>query len=456
MLAVEGHYLYTYGGGFTENFYNLKRERILRIKGGEAPRARIGAPKLMRETLKLQSQDIWKNLAIMVGLPYLKRKLDESYEIHVSSVSLLAPSFLNRDRLPVDATIRQRIIYYYKWFLRNVYPSTNAAYYFSLLAFNLAYLFDNTKYSSPFLWLVGTRIRRLNQADHHGIAIAAQSPAAAIPQPGGRPGQTNSLLSPLTLTRTVYPRLLSSLRVLLPTSIFALKFLEWWHASDFARQLSRKTAEGLDLPPPLISGLPPPKSNLSSSKSIRQISQTPKLEYQQNTVSLSFPPAQGSIQPSPHTTTLNSDPETKRQPPLSTSSHLPILTVPPPSPSTSSLCPICMHAIQTPTSAQTGYVFCYKCIFKWVEGSHERQLAFMDGAEEGWGDDDEDDDVNDEDEEDEEEGHGEGEHEEKKSRRNESSRSKSRYSRWESGKGRCAITGRRVLGGTDGLRRVMM
>lgn len=27
--------------------------------------------------------------------------------------------------------------------------------------------------------------------------------------------------------------------------------------------------------------------------------------------------------------------------------------------------------------------------------------------------------------------------------------------KWESGKGRCAVTGRRVLGGTDGLRRVM-
>lgn len=454
MLALEGHYLRTYGGGFTENFYSLKRERILRIKGGEAPRARIGAPALMRETLKLQTQDIWKNLAIMVGLPYLKRKLDESYDIHVPSVSLLAPSFINRDRLPVDASIRQRIIYYYKWFLRNVYPSINAAYYFSLLAFNFAYLFDNTKYSSPFLWLVGTRIRRLNQADHHAIAIAAQSPAAAIPQPGGRPGQTNSLLSPLTLTRTVYPRLLSSLTILLPTSIFALKFLEWWHASDFARQLSRKSVEGLDLPPPLISGLQPPKSNLSSSKSTRQIPQTSNPELQQNTVSLSSPPTQGSIKPSPHTTTYYPEPETKRQPPLSASSHLPILTVPPPSPSTSSLCPICMHAIQTPTSAQTGYVFCYKCIFKWVEGSHERQLAFMDGAEEGWGDDDDDDDdINDQDV---EEAHGEGGHEEKESRRNGSSRGKTRYSRWESGKGRCAITGRRVLGGTDGLRRVMM
>ena len=32
----------------------------------------------------------------------------------------------------------------------------------------------------------------------------------------------------------------------------------------------------------------------------------------------------------------------------------------------------------------------------------------------------------------------------------------SREGRWESGKGRCAVTGKRVLGGTGGLRRVMV
>ena len=32
----------------------------------------------------------------------------------------------------------------------------------------------------------------------------------------------------------------------------------------------------------------------------------------------------------------------------------------------------------------------------------------------------------------------------------------SRVGKWDSGTGRCAVTGRRVLGGTDGLRRVMV
>ena len=72
-----------------------------------------------------------------------------------------------------------------------------------------------------------------------------------------------------------------------------------------------------------------------------------------------------------------------------------------------------------------------------MAGEHERQIAFMEGnatfkkneeeedggeeEEEGWGA---------------EEGRREG--------------------RWESGKGRCAVSGKRILGGTEVLRRVLV
>ena len=436
MLAVERHYLKTYGGGFTENFYGLKRERILRIKGGEAPRARLGAPDLMRETLQLRERDIWKNLTIMVGLPYLKRKLDDSYDIHAPQAAIIGPSY-NPDALLHDATIHQRILYHYKWFLRNIYPSLNAAYYFSLLAFNLAYLFDNSKSSSPFLWLIGIRIRRLSEADHRAIALAAQPAAISPSHPAARPAQAYSMLNPITFVAKLYPRLLSSLRILLPTSIFALKFLEWWHASDFARQLSRKATEDLDLPPPVISGLPPK----SVSRSTRESIQGSGLPYPEsapvNTVSLSTPPSgnQQSAGP-PHSSHMPA----KHNPPICATTLLPIHTVPAPKANTSSLCPICLHPIQTPTSAQTGFVFCYTCIFKWVDGRHEKQTAFMEGrreTEEGW--------------EEEEEGEEGSEVEE-----NEEERGGSREGKWESGKGRCAVTGRLLLAGTDGLRRVIV
>lgn len=400
-VLVERHYLTTYGGSFTENFYGLKRERVLRIKGGEVPRARIGAAAQVRETLKLKPSDVWKNIAVMIGLPYLKGKLDESYDIHVAPQASLimgsGPSY-NREELPPDATFRQKVMHFYKYFLRNIYPSVNAAYYLSLLLFNLLYLFDNTKYSSPWLWLIGTRIRRLGAADHRAIALANEP----VPTDPGRPGQgLSGILSP----RTLYPRLLSSLRILLPTSIFALKFLEWWHQSDFSRQLSRKAAEGLDLPPPITSGL--------------SLAKKPKAKSNESAE---------SEKPSEHQ-------RQKPSPPIASGSLLPILTVPPPP--TSDLCPICLHPVSNPAACQTGFVFDYPCIFKWVDGSHPRQEAFMKGESlSEWADEEEEASTED--------------------KTDKDAKGKSKDGQWESGKGRCAITGRRVLGGTEGIRRAMV
>lgn len=368
MLIVERHYLKTHGGGFTENFYGLKREKALRA--GEIPRANVGAPSLVREALALNSTDIWKNLAVMVGIPYIKRKLDEAYEINAPRALLGA----NYNRLPPNATWKQRFLHYYRWFLQNIYPSVNAAYYFSLLVFNIAYLFDNTKFHSPFMWLIGTRMRRLGEADYRAIEMLnAGTPKSTGASPGAR-----SFFHPSTLGSNV----LSSLKFLLPTSIFALKFLEWWHSSDFANQLSRKAAEALELPPPVVSGL---STTLSKpSKPTKQEPSTAKADDE----------ASEDLEP--------------KHPPIASKSLLPIYVVS--APEDSELCPICKGEIQTATACQTGFVFCYTCIFRWIEGNHDLQEEFMKGRE----------------------------------------------GKWEDGKGRCAVTGRRVLGGTEGLRRIMI
>lgn len=398
-LAVERYYLRAFGGSFTENFYALKRERVLAVHGGEVRRTQLAVPAEIRERLKLSGADIWKNLVILVGIPYLKRKLDESYDIHIApSASLLGPRYLDRDALPPNPSIKQRLMHYYKYFLRLVYPSVNAAYYFSILAFSLSYLFDGTKYSSPFLWLASTRMRRMNDADYRAIDAAAEAAQKAA-SAAGRPGQG---LAGLFHPRTLYPRLLSSLRLLLPTSIFALKFLEWWHQSDFSRQLSRKAAEGLELPPPIVSGM--------------DLAQRPVAEKAEKA---------GSI----------ANTSVKRNPPISSISLLPIFTVPPPA--SSELCPICLHPISNAAACQTGYVYDYKCIFQWLEGNHERQEAFMKGERNNEWDD-------------ESEGVVEGEGEKG------SEKPLSRQGKWDSGVGRCAVTGRRVLGGTSGLRRVLV
>ena len=437
-LIVERYYLRTFGGSFTENFYSLKRERVLLTKNGEIPRAQIGAPGPVRESLKLRTSDVWKNLAVMVGISYLKRKLDEGYDIHAAPQASLigGPRYNPNDDLPPNPTLCQRLEFHYKWFLRNVYPSINAAYYFSILAFNLAYLFDSTKYPSPFLWLIGTRIRRLGTADHRAISAILDG-ASRQNLGGGSAGAINNARSRMS-PQNIYPQFLSSLRYFLPASIFALKFLEWWHQSDFSRRLARKATEVLDIPAPVVSGtLPPPEQRKKSRKS--RTGDTAKAAGA--TTNKDLKPA------------LKMAPKDsyRPQPPISSSSYLPIFTVslPPIDDDNSGnsnekqhrhsnpqgVCAICLGPLNNPTVCQTGYVFCYVCVFHWLKGEHQRQTDFMNGGHSSapWGEEDEE----------------EGDDQPK-------TQPQSREGKWESGKGRCPITGRRVLGETDGLRRVLV
>ncbi|OIW32222.1 putative peroxisome biosynthesis protein (PAS10/Peroxin-12) [Coniochaeta ligniaria NRRL 30616] len=362
-LAVERHYLLTRGGSFTEHFYGLKRERCLTR---EIPRAGAAAPELVRDATRLRSGDVWRNLAVLVGVPYLKRKLDEAFEIEAPRAAVLGRSYTT---LSADAGVREKLRFYYRLFLRRVYPSVNALYYLSLLAFNLAYLFDRSKYHSPLLWLVGTRVRRMGAADYNAIEMLGKS----APGAGQRPG---SVFSP----RNLSARMLGGLSVLLPTSIFALKFLEWWYASDFAKQLTRRAAESLDLPPPVVAGIEEGKKC-----------------------------GDGQSEAEKEGTDEKDDEATlAEKAPIATPSLLPIFTVS--APEDSQLCPICGDEIVTATACQTGFVYCYTCIHRWIAGQHPRQEEFM----------------------------------------------KDRAGKWESGEGRCAVTGRRVLGGTEGLRRIMV
>ena len=85
-----------------------------------------------------------------------------------------------------------------------------------------------------------------------------------------------------------------------------------------------------------------------------------------------------------------------------------------------------------------------------MDGSHERQIEFMDGRGrvEGWGEEEHDYDEEDEEAENADDEETEGEQKRKGGG--------GREGRWECGRGRCAVTGRRVLGGAEGLRRVIV
>ncbi|ERS98923.1 hypothetical protein HMPREF1624_04116 [Sporothrix schenckii ATCC 58251] len=414
MLVVEHYYLQTMGGTFTEHFYGLKRERVLegglRAASSEVPRAAAGTPAVVRTFLQLRrSGDLWRNLGVVVGVPYLKRKLDDAYERDAPRARLGAAY----QRLPARPTLRDRLQHAARWFLRHVYPSVHAAYGFAVLAFHLAYLFDGSRYASPLLWLVGTRLRRMTGADYRAIDDLAERQSTS------------------STPRSVGSRLLGGLSMVLPASIFALKFLEWWHASDFAKQLSLKAAASLDLPPPVSAGLPAGGGGAQSVSAGTSATSSSSSSGASNTGSIGRkgilkkePTRRADETATPPTTAATAataaahdeagpdavptEQDLARRAPIAKPSLRPIYTVP--APADSALCPICCDAMTTPTVCQTGVVYCYICIHKWVAGQHDKQEAFM----------------------------------------------ADKADRWESGEGRCAVTGRRVLGGTEGLRRLMV
>ncbi|KAI9726731.1 MAG: hypothetical protein M1828_000587 [Chrysothrix sp. TS-e1954] len=427
-LLLERYYLRNYGGSFTEHFYGLKRARTPATSFTNLPRTQLAAPEELRQTLRLRRSDVWRNLAVLVGVPYIRRKLEEGYDIHVAPLNAAAQLGAGggwghgsnpqaTTQIPEEegtiGKVRRKAWNWYRFiFLKRIFPLLNAVHHLAVLAFNLAYLFDASRYHDPFLYLIGTRMRRMGQADYRAIAAAEDAAAKArtTARGGNRPGGT-SFFHPRVLAGSVAGGLAGGMRYALPASVFALKFLEWWHASDFARQLSRKAAENLSLPPPIISALTSPSADPRPAATT------------------------SSMAEKTHPDATTASQAGARKAPISASSRLRILTVPPQSSSSGSqssdACPICGGPIQTATASPYGFVYCYGCIHRWVDGTTEVQTRFMagEGVEPGEVGKD---------------GAGEG-----------GSEKGGREGRWESGAGRDAVTGRRVIAGTEGLRRVV-
>lgn len=240
MCLVEGYYLKRYAGGFTENFYGIKRERL--VPGDKAGNGlkRVGTGKFRA----LRNREVLGSLLLGVGGEYLERKAETLYEAMTVGDGIL--SRRNRDERPDrDAPLKEKVVYWAKFLFKLGYPHVTFVLYMQKLAFSMLYLFGNTAYPSLQYYLLNIRPRRITMAD-----MPAPKPGTKRDIPLGE-----IISNPVLLARTAVPLALSSLKIILPTGIFFLKFLEWWSASDFARQLSSASQKNIELPPP--ARLPP-------------------------------------------------------------------------------------------------------------------------------------------------------------------------------------------------------
>ncbi|KAI0092625.1 Pex12 amino terminal region-domain-containing protein [Irpex rosettiformis] len=243
MFFVERHYLRTHGASFAENFYGLKRRRRPLFETERARAAVGGVP--VEE--KLRGREIWRSMLFLVGLPYLRAKAQDYFEALGGGVDhdLFDQNEQSRQaRSLSEETIAARL----RRIFKRIYPWLNTGLEGWLFFCNVAYLFDKTSFYRPWLRWVGVDIRRMGMDD----MLAARRPSKGglvkdLPQ---------GLLAKLRRLLISSPRLLlDSLRILLPTAIFFIRFLEWWYSPSSPARALAVSPQGPAVPPPRM--LPP-------------------------------------------------------------------------------------------------------------------------------------------------------------------------------------------------------
>ncbi|KIM83837.1 hypothetical protein PILCRDRAFT_782063 [Piloderma croceum F 1598] len=250
MLFVERHYLRKYDASFSENFYGLKRRRRPWIETDRAKAAVGGIP----AGEKLRSREIWRSLVFLVGVPYLRAKAHDYYEKLGGDIDsdILENGRGNHQLRLLTDDVSSATRYILKGFLRRCfkasYPWLNTTFEVWLLASNLGYLFDRTPFYRPWLAWTGADLRRLGVDDFRQANLADPKIFTT--------GSQKGLLALIRRTVLSSPQFLfDSLRLLLPTTIFFIKFLEWWYSPNSPARSLTTSPLGPAVPPPRM--LPP-------------------------------------------------------------------------------------------------------------------------------------------------------------------------------------------------------
>lgn len=155
------------GGSFAENFYGLKR-----VSTAHLDSIKFTSPINSQSSPALTTREITKSLLVLVGLPYVKCRLDLLYQKVTGggSASILGDNEqeeLENEELANSRTkpTRKLVIRLIRLF-KKVYPTISFLYYGSNLAYNVAYLFGKTRYYTPWLHLLGLEVKRMSMNDY--------------------------------------------------------------------------------------------------------------------------------------------------------------------------------------------------------------------------------------------------------------------------------------------------
>lgn len=294
LFLLEKHHLNHYDASFSENFYGLKRVETKEISGKNNYKVTKLSP--------MNDGHRYRALFFLVVVPYVKHKMDELYKelVPVYSISIVDNDNLNPNNQEEPNSFRTRLKNKFKKIFVSIYPAVNASFEGAIFLYQLLYLYEKISFFTPFLNIQRLTLRRLSLQEMQAQdKTKRERRKKRLQNLYGGP-----LVQLWKLIVLVYDSGLDYSKKLLPISIFAFRFLEWWYSSSntFGQTV-------LPIPPPAD----PPK-------------------------------------------VMNNDIKI---------------------PSDKSICAIC-NGIRTNTAlASSGHVFCYPCIFSYVNQYHKCPITYI-------------------------------------------------------------------------------
>lgn len=309
-VALEWYFIRFWQGLFTENFYGLKRVRKTRLSQNSARLTQL-IPSKIEERRSLTNLQQAISVFEVAGTGYLTEKLGYCYERWY-------PKYITRQLKPTDPNskldvyrveFKKKFVEWYPW----VQSSLRAANFVTMLL----YLSGDSKSPSLLTYLFHMNYSRLNQYDYD-----KNDPEKLSKRIGGRDKTKPNKIAPPTnieyllriitrnFTKPSWKLIKLVLGTFFPIAIFSLKFLEWWNNSDFTQKIAKNLGNLLEFM------LPPPST----------LTRVSELEKEKKT----------------HKTYKSGK-----------------------------LCPLCKEEITNPAIIETGYVFCYSCIYNHLAQSHK-------------------------------------------------------------------------------------
>ncbi|KAJ9055757.1 ubiquitin-protein ligase peroxin 12, variant 2 [Entomophthora muscae] len=251
MLFIERHYLYDWNASFSESFYGLRRlKKEVPASNVELDSSGNGPSNQdLSRGNSLTSVDIWNSLLILVGVPYVKNKLDELYDsLTGGAAARLLGDDIFDDEEETDeelgsdensswiSRLREARHHLGKKLTRSsrnmfvaFYPHFHLVYHLVPLTYHIAYLFERTDFHIPTNHFAALTMRRMGADDYKAhqarknLERSAAAKAAASMKRGGKLAYVGWMVLRYGL---------DALKVTLPMAVFLLKFLEWWYGSE--------------------------------------------------------------------------------------------------------------------------------------------------------------------------------------------------------------------------------